>query len=105
LEIGSAYTLIFLVMALPLLLGMQWFTPDAAQARARRKAKRLAKKQLKLSGNASVKTRYDATPGNAINTVNTQTVDADAATNTLTLNTVSNEPAALPMTRSQENAS
>jgi putative spermidine/putrescine transport system permease protein len=38
-EIGSAYTLIFLLMALPLLLAMQWFSADATRARAQRRAR------------------------------------------------------------------
>ncbi|MCP1117431.1 ABC transporter permease [Robbsia andropogonis] len=45
-EIGSAYTLVFLVIALPLLLAIQWFAPDAVVKRAKRRAAKVAKDAL-----------------------------------------------------------
>jgi putative spermidine/putrescine transport system permease protein len=38
-EIGSAYTILFFLMTLPLLVAMQWLGVDATSAASRKKAK------------------------------------------------------------------
>jgi putative spermidine/putrescine transport system permease protein len=51
LEVGSAYTILFLLMTLPLLIAMQWLGVDPAGAQSARAA---AKRQRALSQSSSV---------------------------------------------------
>jgi putative spermidine/putrescine transport system permease protein len=46
LEIGSAYTLVFLILAMPLLLLIQWFGPDAVAKRAQVRTARFKKERV-----------------------------------------------------------
>lgn len=46
-EVGSAYTILFFVMTMPLLVAMQWLGVDPAGGKAKRSAKRSAKRKAR----------------------------------------------------------